>query len=155
MIPEPKLSHLYQEVILEHNRHPRNYREIQNPTHYSHGHNALCGDDYHLYLVVDGEGIIQDIGFQGAGCAISKSSASLLTTLVKGRNVRDAEALKACFVEFMTHDGMTQEQKDKLGRLIMFEGVKEFPIRVKCATLGWHALGDALKDTRAGANENR
>ncbi|MFA6600438.1 MAG: SUF system NifU family Fe-S cluster assembly protein [Candidatus Omnitrophota bacterium] len=144
--PEPKLSHLYQEVILEHNRSPRNFKEIPNPTHYSHGHNALCGDDYHLYFIVDAGGVIRDVGFQGAGCAISKSSASMLTGLVKGKTVREALELKNRFVEFMTSDGLSAPQKEAVGRLALFEGVREFPVRVKCATLSWHALGDALKE---------
>jgi nitrogen fixation NifU-like protein len=144
--PEPKLSHLYQEVILEHNRHPRNYKEVEKPTHCSHGHNALCGDDYHLYLAVDANGVIQDVGFQGAGCAISKSSASILTTLIKGKTIQEAMQLKERFTEFMTGPSATPEQKEALGRLMMFEGVKEFPVRVKCATLSWHTLGDALKN---------
>ncbi len=148
MIPEPKLSHLYQEVILDHNKNPRNFKELEKPTQYSHGYNALCGDDYHLYLLVDSNGIIQDIGFKGAGCAISKASASMLTTLVKGKTVEEALKIKNAFVEFMTKDQPEGEAKALIGRMTMFSGVKEFPIRVKCATLGWHTLGDALKDVK-------
>ena len=145
MIPEPKLNQLYQEVILDHNRNPRNYKSIEKPTHYSHGVNPLCGDDYHLYLTVDASGRIQDVGFQGKGCAISKASASILTTLVKGKTLEEALNLQECFVGFMTQEDQAAQLKTKIDRMTLFEGVKEFPIRVKCATLGWHALRDALK----------
>ena len=146
MTQEPRLEKLYQDVILDHNKNPRNYKEIQNPTQYSHGVNPLCGDDYHLYLKVDAQGKIEDIGFQGSGCAISKSSASLMTHFVKGKPVEEAEKIKKSFVELLTQDKVSQEAKDNVGRLILFEGVKEFPVRVKCATLIWHTLGDVLKD---------
>ncbi len=144
--PEPKLSHLYQEVILDHNRRPRNFKEIPSATQYSHGRNPLCGDDYHLYLNVNSEGKIQDIGFQGAGCAISKSSGSIMTTLIKDKSVAEAAKLKDYFLDFMTKEPVPSEAKSGVGKLSLFEGVKEFPVRVKCATLIWHALQDALKD---------
>ena len=146
MISEPKLENLYQEVILDHNRNPRNFKELEHPTHYSHGVNPLCGDDYHLYLKIDPEGGLEDIGFQGAGCAISKSSASMMTALVKGKSLADIEKLKTHFLNMMTQDNTAAESE--VGRMIIFKGVKEFPVRVKCATLIWHALGDALKDAK-------
>jgi len=146
MIPEPKLDNLYQEVILDHNRNPRNYKEIENPSFYSHGFNPLCGDDYHLYVNTDEKGLIEDIGFQGAGCAISKSCISMMTSMVKGKSVEEAETLKNNFLEFMTAKTLDAELKDKIGRLKIFEGVREFPIRIKCATIGWQALRDALND---------
>ena len=151
MIPEPSLSKLYQEVILDHNRNPRNFKELPEPTQYSHGVNPLCGDNYHLYLKTDEKGVIQDIGFKGAGCAISKSSASMMTSLVKGKTLQEAECLKGDFLELMTQDSIAQSVKSKIPRLLVFEGVKEFPVRVKCATLIWHALADALKDAQAPA----
>lgn len=146
MIPEPKLENLYQEVILDHNRKPRNFRELADATQYSHGVNALCGDNYHLYLKVNPAGVVEDIAFQGAGCAISKSSASLMTTLVKGKTVPEAKNLREQFIGMMTRDGV-QADESQVGRMVIFKGVKEFPVRVKCATLIWHALADALKDT--------
>ncbi len=149
-VPEPKLQNLYQEVILDHNRNPRNFREIANATQYSHGVNPLCGDDYHLYLNVDAGGVIQDVGVKGSGCAISKSSASMMTTFVKGKSVGEAETLKNSFLELLTHDPVSEQTRKQVGRLILFEGVKEFPIRVKCATLAWQALADALKDASKG-----
>lgn len=143
--PEPKLSSLYQEVILEHNRKPRNYKEIPEAKNYAHGVNPLCGDDYHLYLVLDDQGVVEDVGFTGSGCAISKSSASIMTTMVKGKKVEECDLLLKSFLEMMTQDEVSAESKENIGRLTMFGGVKEFPIRVKCATLIWHTLADALK----------
>jgi nitrogen fixation protein NifU and related proteins len=145
-IPEPKLENLYQEVILDHNRNPRNYKELTNPTVYSHGVNPLCGDDYHLYLEVGAGGIIKDIGFQGNGCAISKSSASLLTSLVKGKSLDEALKLEKNVLQLLTQDQVPATVREGSGRMTILEGVKEFPVRVKCATLIWHTLGDALKD---------
>ncbi len=144
-VPEPRLENLYQEVILDHNRNPRNFKEIAHPTLYSHGHNPLCGDDYHLYLETAG-GSIKEVGFKGNGCAISKSSASIMTTLIKGKTVEEASRLKDSVLHLMTQDDVPPSVKESAGRMIIFEGVKEFPVRVKCATLAWHALGDALKD---------
>ena len=146
MISEPKLENLYQEVILDHNRRPRNFKEMSDATQYSHGVNALCGDNYHLYLKVNPQGVIEDVGFQGAGCAISKSSASLMTTLIKGKTIREAGDLRTNFLNLMTKEGSSGEAE--VGRMIIFKGVKDFPVRVKCATLIWHALGDALKDVK-------
>lgn len=146
MIPEPKLKNLYQEVILDHNRRPRNFVELKDATQYSHGKNPLCGDDYHLYLKVNPQHVIEKVGFQGGGCAISKSSTSIMTTLIEGKTVEEAKKLQGNFLEFMTKDPVNSEVKNSIDRMTLFEGVKEFPIRVKCATLSWHALGDALAD---------
>ncbi|MBI3312640.1 MAG: SUF system NifU family Fe-S cluster assembly protein [Candidatus Omnitrophica bacterium] len=148
-VGEPRLDHLYQEVILDHNRKPRNFRELPHATQYSHGRNPLCGDDYHIYLEVGGGGIIQDVGFQGSGCAISKSSASIMTTMIKGKTVQDAANLKDNVIELLTRDQVPQGVKVNSGNMKIFEGVKEFPVRVKCATLAWQALQDALKDVRS------
>ena len=145
--PEPKLAQLYQEVILDHNRNPRNFKALEGATQYSHGVNPLCGDDYHLYLKTAG-GKLEDIGFQGDGCAISKSSASILTTLVEGKSLAQAEKLKDDFLAFMTQETTDAGLKSRIDRMSIFEGVKEFPIRVKCATLVWHALQDALRDAK-------
>ncbi len=145
MIPEPRLNNLYQEVILDHNKKPRNFKVLETPTNYSHGVNPLCGDDYHLYLQI-ADGVIQDVGFQGNGCAISKSSASLLTTLVKGKTPEEAAKLQESVLYLMTHDQVPEACKKEAGKMVIFEGVREFPVRVKCATLIWHALQDALND---------
>lgn len=146
-IQEPKLENLYQEVILDHNRKPRNYQELPDATQYSHGVNPLCGDNYHLYLKITPQGVIEDVGFTGSGCAISKSSASLMTMLIKGKKIEEAQTLKNNFLEMMTR-GEPSISDSQVGRMIIFKGVKEFPVRVKCATLIWHALADALKDVQ-------
>ena len=145
-IGEVKLDDLYQEVILDHNRRPRNFHKLDDANAYSHGVNPLCGDDYHLYLVVDNGGIIKKIGFEGQGCAISKSSASMLTTLIEGKSVQEAEAFEKNFIHLVTDQKVSDDTRAKAGRMKIFEGVKNFPVRVKCATLIWHALADALKD---------
>ena len=147
MIQEPKLANLYQEVILDHNRKPRNFREMEDATQYSHGVNPLCGDNYHLYLKVNHENVVEDISFTGNGCAISKSSASLMTSLVKGKTTAEVEALKTHFLNMMTQENAPATE-DQVGRMIIFKGVKEYPVRVKCATLIWQALADALRDAR-------
>ena len=149
--PEPRLDHLYQEVILDHNRNPRNFKEIPNAALYSHGHNPLCGDDYHLYLNV-ADGSIQDVGFKGSGCAISKSSASIMTTMIKGKTLDQAAKLQNDVLRLLTEEKVSPSIRENSGRMVIFDGVKEFPVRVKCATLAWHALGDALKDAGEGAS---
>lgn len=144
-VPEPHLNRLYQEVILDHNKRPRNFKEIRDPACYSHGINPLCGDDYHLYLQVDKDGVILDAGFKGAGCAISKASASMMTTMIKGKHVNRAHEILRSFIDLMTKDHVAEQEKTVVDRMIIFEGVREFPIRVKCATLIWRTLENALK----------
>lgn len=146
--PEPKLSQLYQEVILDHNRNPRNFKELQNPTAYSHGYNPLCGDDYHLFLNSSGTGKIEEVGFTGNGCAISKASASMMTTMIKGKTLDEAIQLEEQVIQLLTKEEIPQAVKENTGRMVIFEGVKQFPVRVKCATLAWHALADAIKDLK-------
>lgn len=143
---EVKLDDLYQEVILDHNRRPRNFHKLEDANAYSHGVNPLCGDDYELYLLVDDGGIIKKAGFQGQGCAISKSSASMMTTMVEGKSLKEAQELKDNFTHLFTDAQISENARSKVGRLKLFEGVRQFPVRVKCATLIWHALSDALKD---------
>ena len=143
-----RLEQLYQEVILDHNKNPRNFGQLDSPNAYSHGLNPLCGDDFHLYLKIDQNDIIQDLSFQGQGCAISKSSASLMTSFVKGKSVNEALELQKYFHHLLTEDEIGAAEKKSLGRLSIFSNVKNYPVRVKCATLIWHALGDALRDRR-------
>jgi nitrogen fixation protein NifU and related proteins len=147
-----KLDELYQEVILDHNKRPRNFGELADATAYSHGVNPLCGDDYHLYLSVGKGGCVDKIAFKGTGCAISKASASLMTAAVENKSVEEAQKLKDAFIELLTKDAVSAEARSAVGKLKFFEGVKHFPVRVKCATLAWHALGDALKDERQRQN---
>jgi len=143
-----RLQQLYQEVILDHNKNPRNFSEPCQANLYAHGKNPLCGDDFQLFLYVDDNKIIQDLGFTGSGCAISKSSASMMTDMVKGKTVSEAIKLRNAFHKLVTEDIATTEVKQAFGKLKIFEGVKKFPVRVKCATLIWHALEDALQDQR-------
>jgi len=138
------LEDLYQEVILDHNRNPRNFKVLDPCSCESRGVNPLCGDEVHLYLSIQ-DGKIVDIGFQGKGCAISKSSASMMTSNVKGRPLDEVLALKELFVNLIKNDIVRDDLRDRLGNLKIFEGVKKFPIRVKCATMVWHTLADAIK----------
>ena len=142
-----RLSDLYQEVILDHNKRPRNFGKITGASHSAHGKNPLCGDDYFLYLTVDGSGKIQKVGFEGSGCAISKASASMLTTLVQGKTGKEAETLKDSFIHLLTDNTLSKETVSSVGNLKIFEGVRQFPVRVKCAALIWRTLEEALKDS--------
>jgi nitrogen fixation NifU-like protein len=138
------LQELYQEMILDHNRRPRNFRVIEGGRK-SEGYNPLCGDRLTVYLRVE-DGRIQDASFQGSGCAISKASASLMTDSVKGRTLEEAEALFERFHEMVTSgDNGPREGYEDLGKLSVLAGVRQFPIRVKCATLPWHALRAAAE----------
>lgn len=135
------LNDLYQQVILDHSRSPRNFREIPNANHTAEGHNPLCGDNVRMYLLVEGD-VIRDISFQGSGCAISKASASLMTDCLKGRTVRDAKKLFEQVRGMVTTGAV---EGDDLGKLAVFAGVHKFPARVKCAILPWHAVISAVE----------
>ena len=135
------LRELYQDVILEHSKAPRNYRELRNANHKAEGFNPLCGDHFTIYLDLEGE-TIKDVTFQGSGCAISKASASMMTQSVKGKSKEEAEKIFAGFHKLVTGEG--NGDRDSLGKLAVFAGVSEFPVRVKCATLAWHTLQAAL-----------
>jgi nitrogen fixation NifU-like protein len=138
-----ELADLYQQVILDHNRQPRNFRKPARANRRAEGYNPLCGDQLTVYLEMDGE-VIRDIGFEGSGCAISKASASLMTTSVKGKRTADAEALFERFHQLVTAGDGTAADAAALGKLAAFSGVREFPARVKCASLAWHTLRAAL-----------
>jgi nitrogen fixation protein NifU and related proteins len=135
------LTELYQEVILDHNRRPRNFRTIEGASHHAEGYNPLCGDRLNLYVQVDG-GVIRDVAFQGSGCAISKASASLMTDAVKGHTVGEARSLFERFHHVVTTP--PDQPVEDLGKLSVLAGVREFPVRVKCASLAWHTLKAAL-----------
>jgi len=137
------LRELYQEVILDHNKRPRNFRAIEHPTRTAKGHNPLCGDRLTLYLTLDGDQIA-DVAFEGSGCAISKASASLMTEALKGKTIAQAEALFERFHDVVTSPGDMPVNTDGLGKLAVFAGVREFPARVKCASLAWHTLKAAV-----------
>jgi nitrogen fixation NifU-like protein len=136
-----ELRDLYQEVILEHSRHPRNFRALDSANHRAEGYNPLCGDRFTVYVDVK-DGSISDIAFQGSGCAISKASASMMTQTLKGKSESEAESMFTRFHDLVTGHGAST---DELGKLAVFSGVSEFPLRVKCATLAWHALRAALR----------
>ena len=137
------LRGLYQQIILDHNRAPRNFREVDGANRVVDGDNPLCGDKLKLYVRLS-EGVIEDIGFQGSGCAISKASASLMTSAVKGKTAEEASELFEEFHRMITGSDLS-ENGDGLGKLAAFSGVKEFPARVKCAILSWHTLRSALE----------
>ena len=143
-----RLNDLYQEVILDHNKRPRNFGRVEDANHSAHGKNPLCGDDYFLYLATDGSGKIRKVGFEGSGCAISKASASMMTTLVQGKSVKEAETLKDNFIHLLTDNMVSKETISNVGSLKIFEGVRQFPIRVKCAALIWRTLEAALKSEK-------
>jgi nitrogen fixation NifU-like protein len=144
------LSDLYQEVILDHNRRPRNFGALPSPDRQAHGHNPLCGDRLTIYLGLDGD-IVRDVRFEGSGCAISKASASLMTEAVKGHTVGEALTTFDRFQAMVTRSMESDLDAEGLGKLEVFAGVREFPMRVKCATLAWHTLKSALADSGAVA----
>jgi nitrogen fixation NifU-like protein len=137
------LRDLYQEVILDHNKNKRNYRKIENPDGFAHGVNPLCGDQIDVYLTLK-EGVIEDVSFDGHGCAICTSSASMMTVALKGKTENEAHALFESFHHALTDDDAHPEDVP-LGKLKVLTGVKEYPVRVKCATLAWHTFDAALK----------
>ncbi len=139
-----ELGDLYQQVILDHNRQPRNFRKIQGSSRKAEGHNPLCGDRVTVYLDVEGDRI-RDISFEGAGCAISKASASMMTESLKGKTLEEAEAIFRVFHGLLTEEGRPGIPRADLGKLLVFSGVREFPVRVKCATLAWHTMRAALE----------
>lgn len=137
------LKQLYQEIILDHNKNPRHFGEIPQPTHKAEGYNPLCGDRYNLYLRVE-DGKIADAGFDGAGCAISKSSASLMTSCLIGSTLQEAEQLFDNFHRMLTEEINPEDLPGKTCKIIALQGVKSFPTRIKCATLVWHTMKSAL-----------
>ncbi len=138
------LRAIYQELILDHYRKPRNFVALESPTSQARGHNPLCGDRIEVYLMIDAAKIVQDVAFQGAGCAISTASASLMTEVVKGKTLAEARSLFDEFHEMMTGD--TAAVPRDLGKLEALSSVRQIPIRVKCATLAWHTLKAALDE---------
>ncbi len=139
------LKDLYQDIIVDHNRRPRNFRRMDDADRHAEGFNPLCGDKLMLYLKLDGD-VIGDASFQGSGCAISVASASLLTERLKGMKVADAEKLFGDMIPLLTGQLPETDSREKFHKLAALEGVKEYPSRVKCATLSWHTLDAALKN---------
>ena len=139
-----ELRELYQTTILDHNKKPRNFRRPDGANRQAEGVNPLCGDQVTVYLTV-GEGVVEDVGFEGSGCAISRAAASLMTEAVKGRPVEEAQALFERFQALVTSDPRSEPELGALGKLAVFAGVREFPVRVKCATLPWHTMHAAIE----------
>ena len=135
---------LYQQVILEHNKKPRNFHEMEDSTHNCHGYNPLCGDDYEIYLKVGEDNIVLDASFIGSGCAISKASASLMTVFLKNKTVDELRIVFKEFDKMVLGDFDREKEEHHLGKLNLFMGVREFPSRIKCASLSWHTMVGAL-----------
>jgi nitrogen fixation protein NifU and related proteins len=137
------IRELYQQVILDHNKSPRNFHKMEGATRSVEGYNPLCGDHYTVFVKMDGNRIV-DVSFEGAGCAISKASASVMSALVKGKTREEADELFEAFHRLVKGELKGEESLERLGKLAAFAGVSEFPARVKCASLAWHTLHTAL-----------
>ena len=147
-----ELSELYQEVILDHNKNPRNFREIKDADKHADGNNPLCGDQLRVFLSMDGDRV-EDVAFIGSGCAISKASASMMTQTVKGKTKSEAEILFTEFRKMVVGELDPENDENHLGKLRIFAGVLEFPARVKCASLSWHTVHAALNDEEEVSTE--
>ncbi len=141
------LKELYQQVILDHNRSPKNFHELECPTHTAHGDNPFCGDSVTIYLRVENDRI-KDISFTGHGCAISKAASSLMTEMLKGKSLDDADEIFRKYHTMVTTDRTQPVETGGLGKLAVLAGVREFPIRIKCASLPWHTMKAALETQR-------
>lgn len=146
-----ELSSLYQEVILDHNKRPRNFHKLEPATNHADGYNPLCGDRVTVYVDLDGD-VVRDISFEGSGCAISKASASMMTEGLKGRSRQQVDALFERFHDLVTGRAQGAPGLADLGKLVVFSGVREFPVRIKCATLAWHTLRAALENRHEPAS---
>ena len=146
-------NELYKQVILEHNKKPRNFKKMENSTHNCHGYNPLCGDDYEIYLKVDEENVIQDLSFTGTGCAISNASTSLMTTYLKGKKIDEVRVVFEEFHKMLLGEFDPKNNEHHLGKLTLFLGVREFPSRIKCASLSWHTMIGALDKNEVVSTE--
>jgi nitrogen fixation protein NifU and related proteins len=147
-------NELYQQVILDHNKNPRNYRALPGPdVLVCEGHNPLCGDHITIYLDVDPSGVVKDLGFQGNGCAISKASASMMTAYLKGKTLDEVKVLFGEFHAMVRGEMDPATQENHLGKLTLFQGVKEYSSRIKCASLAWHALMGAIEKQGSATTE--
>lgn len=138
-------NELYQQVILDHNKKPRNFREMPEATHSCHGFNPLCGDDYKVFLKINDEDVIEDVSFMGSGCAISKASSSLMTGFLKGKKVEETKIVFNEFHKMVLGEFDPEKEDHHLGKLALFKGIREFPSRIKCASLSWHSMMGALE----------
>jgi nitrogen fixation NifU-like protein len=147
-----ELSELYQQVILDHNKKPRNFRKLETANRNAEGYNPLCGDQLTVYMQVEDD-VVRDISFEGSGCAISKASASMMTQSIKGKSKQEAEILFNEFHRMVTGELDQETEPHHLGRLTIFSGVREFPARVKCASLSWHTMHAALNNQETVSTE--
>lgn len=147
-----ELSELYQQVILDHNKKPRNFHKLENANRTAQGYNPLCGDQLNVYLQVEDDQV-KDVGFEGSGCAISKASASMMTQAVKGKSKVEAEQLFNEFHRMVTGELDEENEPNQLGKLKIFAGVRDFPARVKCASLSWHTMRAALEGANTATTE--
>ena len=150
---DDSLRELYQEVILDHSRHPRHFGALADATHTGEGYNPLCGDRVKLTMAVDASGRIADIKFEGKGCAISQASASLMTDMLAGRSIGEAEKLMSGFLHLVKGEDASGLDGDDRDRLNVLAGISEFPMRVKCATLAWHTMKSALEGGASAKSE--
>ena len=148
-----ELSELYQQVILDHNKKPRNFHELEGANRTAEGFNPLCGDQLTVYMLMD-EGVVKDLSFVGTGCAISKASASMMTQAVKGKTREEAQVLFDEFHRMVTGELDEAAEENHLGRLKIFAGVRDYPARVKCASLPWHTMHAALEGEETATTEN-
>lgn len=146
-------TELYQQVILEHNKKPRNFRKLDHPSHEAEGYNPLCGDQLIVYLQIGRNNVIEDVSFEGEGCAISKASSSMMTQALKGKTVDEAETLFEQFHDLVTGKLDPDKQDHVLGKLAIFAGIWHFPARVKCASLAWHTMHGALHNQKTVSTE--
>jgi len=152
---DAELRELYQQVILDHNKSPRNFKKLENANHMAEGYNPLCGDRINIYMDVE-DGIVKDVSFLGSGCAISKASASLMSTIIKGKTKEEAEKIFEKFHDLVMGNLTDEEEIEELGKLAVFTGVKDFPVRVKCASLAWHTMISALnKEEKVVSTEEK
>jgi nitrogen fixation protein NifU and related proteins len=148
-----ELSELYQQVILDHNKKPRNFRKLETANHTAEGYNPLCGDQLTIYMNLEDDRVT-DVGFEGSGCAISKASASMMTQAVQGKTREEAQALFEQFHRMVTGELDEEAEENHLGRLKIFAGVRDYPARVKCASLPWHTMHAALEGEETATTEN-
>jgi nitrogen fixation protein NifU and related proteins len=147
-----ELSELYQQVILDHNKKPRNFRKLETANHSAEGYNPLCGDQLTVYLNLEDDAV-KEVSFEGSGCAISKAAASMMTQAIKGKSKQEAEQLFSEFHQMVTGELDEETTPNGLGNLKIFAGVREFPVRVKCASLPWHTMHAALNNQELVSTE--
>lgn len=144
---------IYQKTILTHNKAPKNFRAIKESTHYAEGHNPLCGDSLELYIILDERGIIKDISFLGKACAITTSATSMMTEALKNKSETEARDLIELFQQLITGKITPDEARENLGELAIFSGIRDYPSRIKCASLSWHTVKAALNKEKLATTE--